>query len=198
MFRKIEKQKTAALGSDKQDDFQSLLIKRKLLAVEIEIHAKGQYETFSQKLPFTAHKVLGVAICSSVNDLQESPALGKCYFGIGLNENISEIFIKSLESKLILPEWMKVTVKKCYRNEDDDDQDEDDDDRNTWTFYAQPKWLGNPVLKINGHTWKFRAPVLCSILDDATGQREDYYVWRSQENNLGEVQIEIIQQVLQP
>lgn len=164
--------------------------------MEIEISARGQYETFSQKLPFKAKKVVGVEICSSVNDLQVPAVLGKCYFGIGLDENPSEIFIKSLESKQILPEWMFVAVKKCYPPIGGDD--DDDDDRNTWTYYAQPKRLGTPILKIDGFSWKFRSPVIISVLDNETGIREDYFVWRSQENNLGELEIEIIQQQPQP
>jgi hypothetical protein len=199
VFRKIEKRTAAtqAEGSklEGKEEYDSFLIKRKLISMEIEISAKDQYETFSQKLPFKAQKVVGVAICSSVSSLQVPAILGKCYFGIGLDENPSEIFIKSLESKQILPEWMLVAVKKCYPYDEGDD---DDDDRNTWTYYAQPKRLGTPVLKIDGFTWKFRSPVIISALDDETGVREDYFVWRSQENNLGELEIEIIQQQSQP
>ena len=197
MYRRIEKRIAAVQpeGSklEGKEEYESFLIKRKLISIEIEIKAKDQYETFFQKLPFKAQKVVGVAICSSVSDIRESAVLGKCYFGIGLDENPSEIFIKSLESKLILPELMLVAVKKCYPPDGGDD-DDDDDDRNTWTYYAQPKRLGTPILKIDGLSWKFRSPVVISVPDNETGIREDYFVWRSQENNLRELVIEIIQQ----
>ena len=195
MFRKIEKQKTAALGSDQQDEFQSLLIKRKLIPVEIEISAKGQYETFSQKLPFNTTKVVGVALCSSVSELNGLTALGRCYFGMGPDRQSSEDFIKSLDSVLILSERTILRIQPYQKEHYEGDEVHDHAD---WTYYAQPKRLGNPSINIGGRAVESRNPATVSVLDDGTGIREDYYIWKSQEDSHREVEIEVIQQILQP
>ena len=197
MIRKIEKQKTAALESDKQEEYQSLLIKRKLLAVEIEISAKGQYETFSQKLPFNATKVVGVALCSSINDLNGTHALGRCYFGMGPDRQSSEDFIKSLDSVLIVSERTILRIQP-YEKEHHEDDEDNDHHHADWTYYAQPKRLGYPAIKIGGKAVESRNPATASVLDNGTGIREDYYIWKSQEDNHREVEIEVIQQILQP
>jgi hypothetical protein len=201
MFRKIEKRKAAALGGDKQEEYQSFLLKRKLVSVEIEISSKGQYETFSQKLPFNAKKVVGIAVCSSVSDLNGPLALGRCYFGTGPERQYSEDFIKSLDSMLILSERTILQIQPNEKEHHDNHKDEDEDDNHdhgSWTYYAQPKRLGNPVIKMGGKSVESRNPATTSILDDETGIREDYYIWKSQEDNHREIEIEIIQQVLQP
>ena len=197
MFRKIEKQKKAALGSNKLEEYQSLLIKRKLLAVEIEIRAKGQYETFSQKLPFNATKVVGVALCSSVSELNGLTALGRCYFGIGPDRQSSEEFIKSLDSVLILSERTILRIQP-YEKEHYEGDEDNDHAHTDWTYYAQPKRLGNPAINIGGKAVESRNPATASVLDNGTGIREDYYIWKSQEDNHREVEIEVIQQILQP
>jgi hypothetical protein len=201
MFRKIEKRKVASLEGDKQEEHQLFLIKRKLVSMEIEIHAKGQYATFSQKLPFNAKKVVGVAVCSSVSDLNEPPVLGRCYFGIRPGKQYTEDFIKSLDSVLILSERIILRIQpneKEHHGEDKEDEDEDDHDHDDWTYYAQPKRLGNPAIKMGGKAIESRNPATISVLDDTTGIREDYYIWKSQEDNHREVEIEVIQQQPQP
>lgn len=200
MFRKIEKRKTAALGGDKQEEYQSFLLKRKLLAVEIEIHAKDQYETFAKKLPFNAMKVVGIAVCSTVSDMSEPTVFGRCYFGTGPGKQSSEDFIKSLDSVLIFSERtiLQIQPNEKEHHKDDEDEDDDDHDHDDWTYYAQPKRLGHPVIKMGGKAVESRNPATTSILDDATGIREDYYIWKSQEDNHSEIEIEVIQQVLQP
>ena len=200
MFRKIEKRQITALGGDKQEAYQSFLLKRKLVSVEIEVHAKGQYETFSQKLPFNATKVVGVAVCSTVSDLNGPPVFGRCYFGTGPGKQSSEDFIKSLDSVLILSERtiLRIQPDEKEHHEDDKDEDDDDHDHDNWTYYAQPKRRGNPVIKMGGKAVESRNPATVSVLDDETGIREDYYIWKSQEDNHREIEIEIIQQVLQP
>jgi hypothetical protein len=201
MFRKIEKRKTTALGGDEQEEYQSFLLKRKLVSVEIEVNSKGQYETFSQKLPFNAKKVVGVAICSSVSDLNGPLVFGRCYFGIGPGKQSSEDFIKSLDSMLILSERTILRIQpneKDHHDDHEDDEDDDDHDHDDWTYYAQPKRLGNPVIKMGGKAVESRNPATTSVLDDKTGIREDYYIWKSQEDNHREVEIEIIQQQPQP
>ena len=197
MFRKIEKRRARTLGSDEQEAYQSFLLKRKLVSVEIEIYAKGQYETFAKKLPFNTTKVVGIALCSSVSGLDRPPA-GRCYFGIGPGRQFSEDFIKSLDSELILSERTILRIQPNENEHHNEDEDDDDHDHDDWTYYAQPKRLGNPVIKMGGKTVESRNPATTSILDDATGIREDYYIWKSQEDNHSEIEIEIIQQVLQP
>jgi hypothetical protein len=199
MFRKIENRKAAALGGDKQEEYQSFLIKRKLVSVEIEVNSKGQYETFSQKLPFNAARVVGVNACSSVSDLNESPVLGRCYFGISPGRQYTEDFIKSLDSMLILSERTILQIQPNEKEHHEDEDDEDDDhDHGSWTYYAQPKRLGDPIIKMGGKAVESRNPATISVLDDATGIHEDYYIWKSQEDNHREVEIEIIQQQPQP
>jgi hypothetical protein len=202
MFRKIEKRKAAALGGDKQEEYQSFLIKRKLVSMEIEISAKGQYETFSQKLPFNAKKVVGVAICSSVSDLNGPLVLGRCYFGTGSGRQNSEYFIKSLDSVLILSERTILRIQPNEKEHHDEDKDDDDEeshhDHDDWTYYAQPKRLSEPIIKMGGKAVESKNPATVSVLDDTTGIREDYYIWKSQEDNHREVEIEIIQQQPQP
>ena len=204
MFRKIEKRKAAAQpeGSklEGKEEYESFLIKRKLISMEIEIKAKDQYETFAKKLPFNATKVVGVALCSSVSDLNGSPVFGRCYFGIGPGRQSSEDFIKSLDSVLILSERTILRIQPDEKEHHDNDKDEDDDDHDhdDWTYYAQPKRLGSPVIKMGGKAVESRNPATVSVLDDETGTREDYYIWKSQEDNHREVEIEVIQQQLQP
>jgi hypothetical protein len=204
MFRKIEKRTAATQAEggklEGKEEYESFLIKRKLISMEIKIKAKGQYETFSQKLPFNAQKVVGVAVCSSISDSKEPTMQDRCYFGVGPGRQSSEDFIKSLDSDFILSDRMVLRIQPNERTHhtEDDDEEEGEHDHNDWTYYTQPKRLGNPSIKMGGRTIESRSPVTTSILDDQTGIREDYYIWKSQEDNHKELEIEIIQQQLQP
>ena len=206
MFRKIEKRKAATQPEggklEGKEEYESFLIKRKLISIEIEITAKGQYVTFSQKLSFNAHKVAGVAVCSSISDAKRPTMQDRCYFGVGPGRQSSEDFIKSLDSAFIHSDRIILRVqpneKTHHRENDDEDENGDDHDHNDWTYYAQPKRLGNPSIKMGGRTIESRSPVTTSILDDQTGIREDYYIWKSQEDNHKELEIEVIQQQPQP
>lgn len=184
-----------------KEEYETFLIKRKLIAIEIEITAKGQYKTFSHKLSFNAHKVAGVAVFSSISDFNGPTIQDRCYFGVGPGRQSSEDFIKSLDSDFIHSDRIVIPVQpneKTYAREDDDEEDDDDHDHHDWTYYAQPKRLGNPAIKMDGRTIESRSPVTTSILDDQTGVREDYYIWKSQEDNHKELEIEVIQQQPQP
>ena len=56
-------------------------------------------------------------------------------------------------------------------------------------YYAQPKRLEIPELKVNGNDGKFKDPVIIEIRDFWTDFKEDYRVWESKYAGLGIVEL---------
>jgi hypothetical protein len=60
-------------------------------------------------------------------------------------------------------------------------------------YYAQPKRLEKPELKLDGQPDKFKDPITVEIRDFWTDFKEDYCVWESRYVGLGLVKLEVNQ-----
>lgn len=148
------------------------LIKRRFVPVEIAISEHGQYKTFKEKIPYDTRKVVGVVITHDAAD--HMMYHNRIYVGSAPDTHINQELVCGLKDDLIGDRAVS------YRIEVKPDEK---------LYYAQPKRLTIPELKLNGNDGKFKDPVVISLRDFWTDFDEDYRVWESKYAGLGLVEL---------
>lgn len=154
---------------------EKLLIKRHFVPVEISITENGQYKTFKEKVPHGSRKVVGIIITHDAP--HHKMHHNRVYVGSAPDTQINQELICGLQDDLIgsQPVVYQIEVKEAEK-----------------LYYAQPKRLEKPELKLDGQPDKFKDPVTVEIRDFWTDFKEDYWVWKSKYAGLGIVQLEVI------
>ncbi|GAB3343956.1 hypothetical protein GCM10027429_35230 [Marivirga atlantica] len=167
MIRKVSiASKLEGEGSEK------LLIKRRFVPVEISIIQNGQYQTFKEKVPHGTRKVVGIVITHDAPDHKMHH--NRVYVGSTSDMAINQALVCRLNDDLIgsQPVVYRIEVKQGEK-----------------LYYAQPKRLEMPELKLNGEEDKFKDAVVVEIRDFWTDFKEDYRVWESKYAGLGIVEL---------
>jgi len=153
---------------------EKLLIKRHFVLVEISITENGQYKTFKEKVPHGNEKVVGVIITHNAPDHMMHH--NRVYVGSASDTHINQELVCGLQDDLIGSQPVVYTI------------DVKEDEK---LYYAQPRRLEIPELKLNGQQDKFKDPVALEIRDFWTDFKEGYWVWESRYAGLGMVKLEV-------
>ena len=152
------------------EESEQLLIRRRFVPLEITLSENGQYKTFKEKIPYVTRKVVGVVITHDAPD--HMMYHNRIYVGSEPDSYINQELVCGLKDDLIGSQAV------TYQIEVKDGEK---------LYYAQPKRLEIPELKVNGSYEKFKDPVVISIRDFWTDFDEDYQVWESRYAGLGMV-----------
>lgn len=152
------------------------LLKRRLIPVELVVGDKGDYITFRKKLPHNTKKVAGIIITSDTPP--EIIIKYKIVWGAGAPRPDNEYYMRAFtiytarESELLLEGY------EARENE--------------YVYYAQPKSMPIPIIRLNGRLNHFRSPVTINKVSHID-LNEDLYLWRSRQHSLGITTIEVVQ-----
>jgi hypothetical protein len=150
------------------------VIKTTPVITKINITKRGEFTTFSVSVPPNIKKITGIIVLSSLssNPIETTNK----YYGIGdANQNTSA-FIITLTSKQISSKSTVFTANAGIGKH---------------VYYAVPRRIGRSQFTINAIKGGFKNPVIISVTDPETGFIEDYYLYESIDENLGEVRIEV-------
>ncbi len=162
-------------GVDKADR-SKLMIKRKFIPIALTMKGTGDYITFKEKLPFNTRKLVGVIITCNAPGHK---ALGnRVYFGNGPGGQYNQAFIEQL------PWDLAKGQSQTYHLVVSEDQ---------YLYYAQPKRLGCPTLKINDQKYRFKDPRTLGV-QGCEAMEEEYRAWKSKHHSLGNIRLEILQE----
>ena len=154
---------------------EKLLIKRYFVPIEISITENGQYKTFKEKVPHGSRKVVGVIITHNAPDHMMHH--NRVYVGSAPDTQVNQALVCGLKDDLIGSQPVVYQIKVMEGQK---------------LYYAQPKRLEIPELKLDGQPDKFKHPVTVEIRDFWTDFKEDYWVWESKYDGLGIVQLVVI------
>ena len=163
MIRKItEQEKLEGQASEE------LYIKRRFVPIELTIAERGQYRTFKEKIPYGTRKVAGIVITHDAPDHKMHH--NRIYVGSAPDTHIDQGLVCGLKDDLIGNEAVTYQVEVGQGEK---------------LYFAQPKRLSTPELKLNGYYWKFKHPVVITLRDFWTDFHEDYCVWESRYTGWG-------------
>jgi hypothetical protein len=156
------------------EESEKCLIKRRFVPVEISITQNVQYQTFKEKVPHGTRKVVGILITHDAPDHKMHH--NRAYVGSAPDMAINQTLVCGLKDDLLgsQPVVYRIEVKEGEK-----------------LYYAQPKRLEMPELKLNGQEDKFKDPVFIELRDFWTDFKEDYWVWESKYAGLGMVNLEV-------
>lgn len=148
--------------------------KRGRLHIE-RINYRGENKSFTVDVSPKARKITGIVITTKLTG-DEMP-VNRHFFGAAATGGvIDNAFVNALSN-----EQMESTVKVF---------EVDATGAGIKVFYARPVRLdGLPSFEIDNQSAPFLDPVVVSVTDAETGYQEDYYVWESQDADLGELEL---------
>lgn len=148
------------------------LIKRHFIPVKISITGNGQYKTFKEKVPHGIQKVVGVIITHKAADHMMHH--NRVYVGNAPDVHINQSLVCGLKDDLIgsQPVVYHIEVEEGEK-----------------LYFAQPKRLAIPELRLKGAENKFKDAVVIEVRDFWTDFKEDYWVWESKYAGLGTVEL---------
>jgi hypothetical protein len=154
---------------------QRMLTKRTWIPVELTVSGPGDYRTFREKLPRNARKVVGAVVTYDAPDHRmDHPRI---FVGTGPNNRYDAKFLGSLPGDLIRAgkTGYALTVKSRQ-----------------YCYYAQPMFLPEPELRLNGQSNVWAEVKTVLIRDLWTDFKLEYRVWKNRYPILGSVQLEVV------
>ena len=149
------------------------LIKRTLVPTRLKVDQKGEYLT--AQIPLKGRKVVGVLFKTKVV-ADEPIADYKRFFGVGAALQSSAAFVQSLNSERLESKNAVVSVNAGV---------------NEKIYIASPVALGQIEIQYNGVAGGFNTPSVVTVTDALTAREEDYYLYESINDNLGQTQLEL-------
>lgn len=148
-------------------------VRRRIIAKTITVNFRGAYRTFD--INIRNYKLVGVIGLSRIFQDQAMPVYRR-FYGVGATGGNSEAFIEALSSELLQSTYATINV---------------DAGAGEKIYYAQPVAVGKANITYNGIGGGFKTPITITVTDNVTGAEQDYYLYESVNENLGETILEI-------